>query len=68
MRRGRAAGECKPGGALQWAAMPRAEESRPRDSPEAGIAANTTGEKDAPRTDEGCTKGACIVGMVLQHS
>jgi hypothetical protein len=68
MRRGRAAGEWKAGGAWQWAAMLRAKESKPRDSPEAGITANTTGDKDAPCTDEDCTKGACIVGMVLQQS
>lgn len=68
MRRGRAAGEWKPGGAWQWAAMLRAKESKPRDLPEAGITANTTGEKDTPCTDGGCTKGACMVGMVLQQS
>jgi hypothetical protein len=56
------------GGAWQWAAMPRAKESSSWDSQDAAITANTTGENDAPCTDEGCTKGACIVGMVLQQS
>ena len=56
------------GGAWQWAAMLRAKESRSRDSQDAAITANTTGENDTPCTDEGCTKGAWIVGMVLQQS
>jgi hypothetical protein len=68
MRRGRAADEWKSGGAWQCAAMLRAKESKPLDLPEPGITPNTTGEKDMPCTDEGCTKGACIVGMVLQQS
>ena len=68
MRRGRGAGEWKMGGAWQRAAILRAEESRPWNSLNAGTTANTTGEKEMPRTDEGCTKGACTVGMVLQQS
>jgi hypothetical protein len=68
MRRGRAADEWKSGGAWQWAATVLAKESKPPDSQDAAITANTTGENDAQRTDEGCTKGACIVGMVLQQS
>jgi hypothetical protein len=67
MRRGGEAGGEKMGGAWQWAAMLRAKESRSRDSQDAAITANTTGENDALCTDEGCTKGACIVGMVLQQ-
>jgi hypothetical protein len=68
MRRGDAAGEWHAGGAWPSAAMLRAKESKPRDSPDAGITPNRTGEKDRPCADEGCTKGACIVGMVLQQS
>lgn len=68
MRRGRAAGERKPGGAWQWATMLGPKESKPRDSPKAGIAPSTTGAKATPRTDGGCAKGACIAGMVLQQS
>jgi hypothetical protein len=56
------------GGAWQCVAMLRAAESKPWDSPVAGITANTAGEKDTPCTDEGCTKGACIIGIVLQQS
>jgi hypothetical protein len=49
------AGEQKIGGAWQCAAMIRAEESKPWDSPDAGITAITTAEKDMPCADEGCT-------------
>ena len=68
MRRGRAADAWKSGGAWQWAATVRANEFKPPDSQDATITANTTGEKDRPCTDEGCTKGARIVGIVLQQS
>jgi hypothetical protein len=68
MRRGRGVGEQKMGGAWECAAIMRAEESKPQDSPDAGSTTNTTGEGEMPCTDEGCTKGACIAGMVLQHS
>jgi hypothetical protein len=68
MRRGRAADEWKSGGAWQCAAMLRAKTSKPRDSLDPGINPNTTEEKDMPCTDEGWTKGACIVGMLLQQS
>jgi hypothetical protein len=69
MRRGRAASTEKIGGAWQRAATRQdEEESEPWGSPEAGITANTIGEKDRPCTDEGCAKGACIDGMVLQQS
>jgi len=68
MRRGRGGGEQKTGGAWQCAAMLRAEESKPCDSTDAGIAASPEWEEDMPCTDEGCTKGACIVDMVLQQS
>ena len=56
------------GGAWQRAAMLPSKESRSRDSQDAAITVNTTGENDAPCTDEGGTKGACIVGIVLQQS
>ena len=68
MRIGRAAGGRKTGGAWQCAAMLRTKEPKPRDSLDAGTTANTTWENDVPCTDDGCTKGACIVGMVLQQS
>ena len=67
MRRGGAAVEWKLGGAWQWAATARAKESNPEDLQDAAITANTTGEKDTPCTDGGCTNGVCIVGMVLQQ-
>ncbi len=56
------------GGAWQFAAMLRAEESNPSDLPDAGITANTKGKKDGPCRDEGCTKGVCTACMVLQQS
>lgn len=68
MRRGRGAGGEKMGGAWQRAAMLRLEESKPRGSPDAGITAKTMGEKCTPCADEGCTKGARVVGIVLQQS
>lgn len=68
MRRGSGAGARRMGGAWQCAEMLRAEESNPQDSLDAGITANATGETDMPCTEEGCTKGACIAGMVLQQS
>jgi hypothetical protein len=55
------------GGAWHCAARLRAEKSKPGHSPDAGAAANTTGEA-LPCTDESCTKGPCVVGMVLQQS
>ena len=68
MRRGQGAGKQKIGGAWECAAMPRVEESKPWDSPDADRTANTEGEKDMPDAAESCTKGACIAGMVLQQS
>jgi hypothetical protein len=68
MRRGREADEWKSGGAWQWAATVRAKESKPPDSQDAAMIADTTGARERPCTEEGCTKGACIVGMVLQQS
>lgn len=68
MRRGRVAGAQETGGAWQCAAMLRPERSKPLDSEDAGITANAMWEENVPCTDEDCTKGACIVGMVLQQS
>lgn len=68
MRRGCAEDEWKPGGAWQWAVTLRAKEFASGDSFDADINANTTGENDAACTEETGTKGACIVGMVLQQS
>jgi hypothetical protein len=68
MRRGGEDAESKMGGAWQCAATVREKESRSPDSQDAVITAKTTGENDALCADEGCTKGACIVGMVLQQS
>jgi len=56
------------GGAWHCAAKVCAEKSKPRHSPDAGAAANTTGEADQPCPDESCIKGPCIVGMSLQQS
>jgi hypothetical protein len=58
----------KPGGAWECAAMMRAEKSKPCDSADAGITANIAGETDMPCADEGCTKGARTVGILLQQS
>ena len=68
MRRGREAGECKMGGAWHCAARLRADKSNSRHSSNADATANTTGEADVPCKEEVCTKGPCIVGMVLQQS
>lgn len=55
------------GGAWEFCTMIWADESMPRDSPEVVRTATTTGEYGASHADEGCTKGACIAGMVLQQ-
>jgi len=56
------------GGAWQWAAMLRAKESRSRDSQDAAITANTTGENDTPYTDEAAQKerasSACLTAIL----
>jgi hypothetical protein len=68
MRRSCEAGEWNGGGAWHCAVKFRAEKSKPRHSPDAGATANTTGEAVMPCPDESCTKGPCVVGMVLQQS
>jgi hypothetical protein len=56
------------GGAWQCTATLRARESKPCDSLEVGVTAKATADGDTPCKVEGCTKGACIVGMALQQS
>lgn len=56
------------GGACQSTAIRRLEESASQDMPVAGSPANTTGERGTSCTDVGCTKGACVAGIVLQQS
>lgn len=56
------------GGPWECAATKGAGELMPSEPPELGSTANTTLAKEVPCTDEGCTKGECIVGMVLQQS
>ena len=68
MRRGREAGEWKIGGAWHWAVRLRAEKSNPRHWLDFGATAETTAATDVPCPEETCTKGPCVVGMVLQQS
>ena len=56
------------GGAWECSNRLRADESAPRDSSNIVSTAAATGEYEMPCRDEGCTKGACIAGMVLQQS
>jgi len=56
------------GGACDCVAIVCVAESKPKDSLAKGKIANTAGEMEAPFTDDGCTKGACIAGIVLQQS
>lgn len=58
----------KMGGAWDCVAIVCVAESKPNNSLDTGRIANTTGEMEAPFTDDGCTKGACIAGIVLQQS
>ena len=44
------------------------EESKLFNAPNPGSRATKTGEKVGPCTEAGCTKGAWMDGMVLQHS
>lgn len=48
---------------MVWAA-----EAKSGDPTDGGIKANRAGQKDGPRTDDVCTKGECIDGIVLQQS
>lgn len=68
MRSGRGAVGQKMGGAWDCVTISGAAEPKPRDSSAAGRTANTAGEIEALFTGDGCTKGACIAGMVLQQS
>jgi hypothetical protein len=56
------------GGAWENATTVRAEKSRPSDSLAADNIATTTGDKELPCTDDDFTKGACVLGIVLQQS
>jgi len=68
MRRGAEAGKWEMGGAWHCAARLRAKKSNPKDSLDAGAAANTTCGADTPWLGRSCTKGPCVVGIVLQQS
>src|SRR6267142_2380348 len=68
MRRGEEAAISKIGGAWQCAVRTPAGEYKPCDALNAGSAATGTSVKDEPCVEAGCTKGACMDGIVLQHS
>lgn len=56
------------GGAWDCVAMNRADKCRMGDSSGAVSTPSMTLRYDTFCADGGCTNGACIVGMVLQHS
>ena len=68
MRRGEEAAIWGIGGAWQCAVRTLAEECIPCEALNPGSTATKTGEKDRPCAEAGCTKGACMDGIVLQHS
>ena len=68
MRRGEEAAIWEIGGAWQCAVRTPAGEHKPCDALNAGSAATKTSVKDEPCVEAGCTKGACMDGIVLQHS
>jgi hypothetical protein len=68
MRRGAEAGEEEMGGAWHCAARLRVEKSNSKHSPDVGATPNTTWGADTPWPGESCTKGPCVVGIVLQQS
>src|SRR5881296_2490811 len=68
MRRGEEAAIWEIGGAWQCAVRTPAEKSKPCKALNPGNTATRTGEKDRPCAEAGCTKGACMDGIVLQHS
>src|ERR1700682_955955 len=68
MRRGEGAAAWGIGGAWQCAVRTFDGDSKTCDALNRGSTATKTGVKDRPCTEAGCTKGACMDGMVLQHS
>jgi hypothetical protein len=56
------------GGVWPRAAITLTEGSTPSGPSDAGRTPNTADDNETPCPDEGCTKGACIDGMVLQQS
>ena len=68
MRRGEGAAVCEIGGAWQCAVRSINGESRTCDELNRGSTATKADEKDRACAEAGCRKGACIDGMVLQHS
>jgi len=68
MRRGEEAAIWEIGGAWQCAVGTPADESNLCEALNRGSTATKTGENDGPCAEAGCRKGACIDGIVLQHS
>jgi hypothetical protein len=68
MRSGKGARAERVGGALQWAAITRIEESVVPSTSDAGTNPSTTDANETPLTGAGCTNAACIEGIVLQQS
>ena len=68
MRRGEEAAIWEIGGAWLCAVRTPAEKSKPCEALNPGSAATKTSEKDRPCAEAGCRKGACMDGIVLQHS
>src|SRR6267378_1578790 len=68
MRRGEEAAIWEIGGAWQCAVSTPAEKSKPCEALNPGSTATKTGEKDRPCAEAGRTNGACMDGIVLQHS
>ena len=68
MRRGEGAASGGIGGAWHCAVRTLDGKSETCDAWNAGSTATKTGEKDRACAEAGCTKGACMDGMVLQHS
>src|SRR3981189_1787033 len=68
MRRGEGAAAWGIGGAWQCAVRTFDGESMACDALKPGRTATNTGEKERACTEAGWTKGACMDGMVLQHS
>jgi len=56
------------GGAWEFSAVPRVDEFTLGDTSIIARAATTMGEHETPCATDGCTKGACIAGIVLQQS
>jgi hypothetical protein len=68
MRRGEGVADWGIGGAWHCAVRTLAGESKTCDALKSGNTATKTGEKDRPGAEDGCIKGACMDGIVLQHS